>query len=58
MGWCEQLTWPGWPGWCTLDRLLQLLAEPGAHRVLDLWLLLAMLTLGPDRRKAAEGMLR
>ncbi|KAL4858754.1 Fanconi anemia group D2 protein [Chlorella vulgaris] len=32
--------------------------EPQQHRILDLWLLLVMLTLGADRRKAAEAMLR
>jgi hypothetical protein len=37
---------------------LPFLAEPGAHRVLDLWLLLVMLTMGPDSRKTAEVMLR
>lgn len=31
--------------------------EPGSHRILDFWLLLAMLTLGADRRKAAEAIL-
>lgn len=32
--------------------------EPDAHRILDLWLLLVMLTLGADRRKSAEAILR
>ena len=32
-------------------------AEPASHRILDFWLLLAMLTLGADRRKAAEAIL-
>ena len=32
--------------------------EPGAHAVLDLWLLLVLLTLGAERRKAAETLLR
>ncbi|PRW44427.1 Fanconi anemia group D2-like protein [Chlorella sorokiniana] len=33
-------------------------AEPEAHRLLDFWLLLVMMTLGADRRKAAETLLR
>ena len=33
-------------------------AAPDQHRVLDFWLLLVMLALGPERRKAAEGTLR
>lgn len=32
--------------------------EPEAHRLLDFWLLLVMMTLGPDRRRAAEALLR
>lgn len=32
--------------------------EPEAHRLLDFWLLLVMMTLGADRRKAAETLLR
>ena len=33
-------------------------ADPTVHRTLDLWLLLVMLTLGAERRKAAEAILR
>ena len=33
-------------------------AAPEAHRILDFWLLLVMLTLGSDRRKVAEALLR
>ena len=34
------------------------LLEPGQHKILDFWVILLLLTLGPDRRKAAEAMLR
>lgn len=33
-------------------------AEPEQHRPLDLWILLLFYSLGPDRRKMAEGILR
>ncbi|PSC75642.1 Fanconi anemia group D2-like protein [Micractinium conductrix] len=39
-------------------REIQGVTEPGKHTVLDLWLLLVLMTLGADRRKAAEGALR
>lgn len=34
------------------------LTDPASHRTLDLWLLLCMLTLGAERRKVAETVLR
>ncbi len=33
-------------------------AEPAEHKALDFWVLLLMHSLGPERRKLAEGMLR
>lgn len=32
--------------------------EPAEHKALDFWVLLLLHSLGPDRRKAAEALLR
>ncbi len=33
-------------------------AEPAQHKALDFWVLLLLISLGPERRKAAEATLR
>ncbi|KAL4445301.1 hypothetical protein ABPG77_011126 [Micractinium sp. CCAP 211/92] len=39
-------------------RELRSLQEPEAHRIVDFWLLMALLTLGTERKKAAEAVLQ
>ena len=41
-----------------LDPMVCQSAEPEAHRIVDFWLLMALLTLGTERKKAAEAVLQ
>ena len=43
---------------CVLVRPVPPSADPESHRTLDFWLLLVFLTLGTDRKKAAEAILK